>query len=265
MTLRLWPRSLAGQLVLVLIAALAAAQVVTLVVFLQNRRSAIEAAAREQIIGRTAALVRLLEDTPPELQPRILDAAGSPRLLYTVSTTPAVTHTVLPPDEEAVADVVTAQFGNREVRVELGDREWRPPPATPGPGRGSRRARRRDTAPRRPAGSARAPRSHRCAFHRARRRAMVERRDAASEPHTVGVAGHGLHRLHRRGPLDRGGLLGPADHPPLSRLADAAERLGRGAAIPDLRRKDGRRCAAPRMPSTRCRRACVVSSTTAPA
>lgn len=126
MTVRLWPRSLAWQLVLLLLGALLVAQAVSTALFLQSRRSAVEAAAREQILGRTAALVRLLEDTPADLHPRILDTASSSRLVYSIDPEPNVAATNLPPGESELAVLLADQFGNRDVRVELADREWRP-------------------------------------------------------------------------------------------------------------------------------------------
>lgn len=123
---RLRPRSLAAQLTLLLLAALVGAQAVSTVVFLQNRRSAIEVAVREQILGRTAALVRLLEDTPPTLHQRILETAGSPRLAYSIAAAPALTMNAPPRDEPELASLLAEAFGGREVRIAVGERDWRP-------------------------------------------------------------------------------------------------------------------------------------------
>lgn len=233
MKLGLWPRSLAAQLVLVLMAALLAAQVVTLVVFLQNRRSAVEAAAREQIIGRTAALVRLIEDTPPALQQRILDTAGSPRLLYSVSDTPLIAKTRLPPDGEAVVEVIAAQFGDRAVHVELADREWRPrnlrEPRDHESNDGRDRREERDNRDRR---SFRVPTVALSIALRDGRWLNAETQlpnpilwawpVAVSTGLTAAAmllaVGFSVRRITR----------------PLRRLAEAADRLGRGETIPDL-------------------------------
>ncbi len=81
---RLWPRTLAGQLVLLLLLALFGAQLLSFVIFADERRLALLAAGREQVIARTAALVRLLRETPPELHDRIVRAASSDRLRFTI-------------------------------------------------------------------------------------------------------------------------------------------------------------------------------------
>ncbi len=82
---RLWPRTLAGQLVLLLLLALFGAQLLTFLIFADERRLALLAAGREQVIARTAAVVRLLAETPPELHRRIVRAASSDRLRFTIA------------------------------------------------------------------------------------------------------------------------------------------------------------------------------------
>ena len=73
---RLWPRSLAGQLVLIVLAALLAGQLLSLAIFADERRVALRVANREQVLQRTAGLVRLLEETPEGLHDRILQASS---------------------------------------------------------------------------------------------------------------------------------------------------------------------------------------------
>ena len=90
MRLRLFPRSLAGQLSVLLIAAVLIAQVVTLVFFAESRRSAIDAAAREQVLGRIATLANLIEETPVGQRDRILGALSTSRFTYSVTPEPLV-------------------------------------------------------------------------------------------------------------------------------------------------------------------------------
>jgi signal transduction histidine kinase len=71
-----WPRNLAGQLVLIVLVALLAGQALSLLVFADERRMALRAANREQVLARTAGLVRLLEETPATLHGRILKASS---------------------------------------------------------------------------------------------------------------------------------------------------------------------------------------------
>jgi signal transduction histidine kinase len=60
---RFWPRTLTAQLVTLLLLALVAAQLVTFAILHDERRGTVEALAREQVLERAAALVRLTEDT----------------------------------------------------------------------------------------------------------------------------------------------------------------------------------------------------------
>src|SRR5690606_5918160 len=71
-----WPRSLGGQLVALLLIALIVAQAFTLWIFTDERRGALVDQARGSIVSRTAAIVRLLEETPEPLNERILDAVS---------------------------------------------------------------------------------------------------------------------------------------------------------------------------------------------
>ena len=73
---RLWPRNLAGQLVLIVLVAVLAGQLLSLIIFADERRIAVRAANREQVLARTAGLVRLLEETPASLRERILKASS---------------------------------------------------------------------------------------------------------------------------------------------------------------------------------------------
>ncbi|MCB9948160.1 MAG: HAMP domain-containing protein [Rhodospirillaceae bacterium] len=87
---RLWPGSLAGQLIVLLLGALVLAQAVTAVIFIDERAVAIRAAGRDLVLARTAAVVRLLEETPPELHDRVLTAASWFRLAFTIGDESAV-------------------------------------------------------------------------------------------------------------------------------------------------------------------------------
>jgi hypothetical protein len=80
----LWPGSLAGQLVLIVLVALVAGQLSSLLIFADERRVALRAASREQVLARTAGLVRLLEETPPELRERILRASSGGSVRFQV-------------------------------------------------------------------------------------------------------------------------------------------------------------------------------------
>lgn len=87
---RFWPRGLTGQLLAVLLVALLAGQALSLALIADERRLALRAANREQVLTRTASLVRLLAETPPELHERILAAVSSRALRFSLDEESAV-------------------------------------------------------------------------------------------------------------------------------------------------------------------------------
>lgn len=89
-SLTLLPKNLTGQMIALLLAALVAAQAVSLLIFFDERRQAVRMAVRAQVLSRTVSIVRLLADTPPELSPRIIDAASGPRLGFWLGEESAV-------------------------------------------------------------------------------------------------------------------------------------------------------------------------------
>jgi signal transduction histidine kinase len=90
----IWPQRLAAQLIALLLFALIASQIVSLVILLDERGHALRAADRAQVLARTASIVRLMEASPPELQPHILRTASSPRLRFWVADDHAVDATI---------------------------------------------------------------------------------------------------------------------------------------------------------------------------
>ncbi len=119
----LWPRRLAAQLVALLLSALVVSQAVSLIILLDERRLALRAAERAQVLARTASIVRLVEATPPTLHPQILGTASSPRLRFSVDDDHAVDATVGAyrhnPLQERLAELLGG--GARQVLVELSD------------------------------------------------------------------------------------------------------------------------------------------------
>jgi signal transduction histidine kinase len=88
---RLWPASLTAQLVLLLLLALVASQLVTFAILRDERRGAVEALAREQVLERAAALVRLIETTArQDERRRALRAFSSRQLRFWLADEPVV-------------------------------------------------------------------------------------------------------------------------------------------------------------------------------
>ncbi len=118
---RILPRTLRGQLVLVILATFLVVQGISLILFVDERGMAVRAALGLESAGRAANVVRLLEATPEELLPDILRAADSPLVQFTVDPVASIDHL----NHSAGGDVAAriASFLNddtpREIRVEL--------------------------------------------------------------------------------------------------------------------------------------------------
>ena len=74
---RLWPSSLAGRLVVLLVAALALAQIALLVVLRSQRDAMVDGIAHSQALNQTVTFVRLLAAYPPDEGERIAAAFRS--------------------------------------------------------------------------------------------------------------------------------------------------------------------------------------------
>lgn len=86
---RFWTRSLAGQMVVVLLLALVLSQIVAFVIYRDERTQALRGALKEEFLARTAAVTRLLDATPADLHGEILRAGGSAITRYWLAPAPA--------------------------------------------------------------------------------------------------------------------------------------------------------------------------------
>lgn len=109
---RLFPHSLGGQLLVMLLLALAITQVLGLVLLTDERNRAVRAALGLEAAGRAANVVLLLDSAPEDLHISILRAADSPLVRFEVGPAPKAPHT------SAEADVVL-----RQIREILGEPE----------------------------------------------------------------------------------------------------------------------------------------------
>ena len=134
--MRLMPRSLRGQLVLLILAALVVAQAVSIWLFVDERGLAVRAALGMEAAGRAANIARLIEEAPQELHPSILRAADSPLVRFDLGDKPLVDHKghddsgILVPRIRALLD----EPPGRNIRVELHQIQGALPPI-PGLGR----------------------------------------------------------------------------------------------------------------------------------
>lgn len=122
--------SLRGQLVLLIVAALAAAQTISLWLFVDERGLAVRAALGFEAAGRAANVALLLEEAPESLHQAILRAANSPLVRFELADNPDVDH-ASHADGGAVEARVRGLLGgaeHREIRVELHEVEHGIPP-----------------------------------------------------------------------------------------------------------------------------------------
>jgi len=131
---RLLPKSLGGQLISLLLLALIVSQAVSLWMFHGERKVALIEVARDSVLNRTISMVRLLEETPEELHPHILDAASSRIAVFWIDDYPEVDDPGDDRAEERLTGLLQEQLGpDRTIHVDLStDRlpplRLRPPP-----------------------------------------------------------------------------------------------------------------------------------------
>jgi signal transduction histidine kinase len=121
---RLIPRGLTGQLLAVVLLALLVGQALSLAIFADERRHALRTVNREQVLSRTASLVRLLAETPVGLHERILEATSSSQLRFRLEGASAVDPRVPRHAHNRLAQQLTELIGEnglRPVLVEVRD------------------------------------------------------------------------------------------------------------------------------------------------
>lgn len=116
---RLFPQSLGGQLLVMLLLALAITQGLGLLLLTDERNRAVRAALGLEAAGRAANVALLLDSAPGDLHASILRAADSPLVRFGVGPSPEAPH------DSAEADLVLRQIRqilgepNREVRADV--------------------------------------------------------------------------------------------------------------------------------------------------
>jgi signal transduction histidine kinase len=130
--LRLWPHSLAGQLIALLLIALVVAQLLTLWLFAGERRVALVELAQNTIVSRTVSLVRLVEDASDSQRPEMMQAISSRFLWFWIDDRPALPVTGGGRTDRRIAAMLAGELGtDRDIRVDVSRR----PPAREAPPR----------------------------------------------------------------------------------------------------------------------------------
>ena len=117
--MRLAPKSLAGQLTLLLLLALAVAQSVAVALFAWERIEALRDAHRENAVARAATVVRLLRDTPPALHDAVIAAASTGITRFSLAPEPLVVETGTGEGVAAVARELGAALGAGPERIRV--------------------------------------------------------------------------------------------------------------------------------------------------
>ena len=110
--MRLLPRSLFGRLILVMLTGLVLAQLLSAFILLRDRGQVLYDAVRENLIGRTAGIVRLLDSLAPTDRLRLLPLLSSPDLQIALSRQPVAMNDTSGESEPA-SDVVRKQLLER--------------------------------------------------------------------------------------------------------------------------------------------------------
>lgn len=140
---RLVPKSLVGQLIVVVLVTLVLTQIIGAFIFADERRSALRTLGEGETLSRTASIARVIGETPTDLHKRVLRAATSKRLKFWVSDISAVPHqdstfvtnrvaarlrslAEIPSERAVLVDVREVEFGmfrNRLERAKERDRD----------------------------------------------------------------------------------------------------------------------------------------------
>lgn len=90
MTSRWWPRSLRGQMIALVLLGLGVAQGLGFAVYQVQYQSDIRSIRDENVLARVVSVTRLLAATPTPVHERVVQAASSPPLRFTLTPTPIV-------------------------------------------------------------------------------------------------------------------------------------------------------------------------------
>jgi len=123
---RLVPKSLAGQLIAILLLALVGGHVLTLIIFSDERREVVEETNRRQALTRIVAVVRLLNATPENLHERVIDSASTPLLQFSLGQQPVEQIIAAHRRDAKMANALAARLGPlaEAVMVQSRDRDF---------------------------------------------------------------------------------------------------------------------------------------------
>lgn len=119
--MKVLPRTLRAQIALLVLGVLFLAQALSLWFFVDERSLAVQAAIGADAAGRAANVAQLIEGAPPELHAQIVRAATSPLVRFDLANAPTVPHG--DHDEggavEARIRALLGESYSRDIRVEV--------------------------------------------------------------------------------------------------------------------------------------------------
>jgi len=124
---RFMPKSLVGQLILVVVITLVVTQIIGAFIFADERRAALRTLGEGETLSRTASIARVIGETPDNLHKRVLRAATSKRLKFWVSDVSAVPRQDLSFMNNRVAERLRALAeipNTRAVLVDVREVKW---------------------------------------------------------------------------------------------------------------------------------------------
>lgn len=119
---RFLPKSLAGQLIGLILVALLGGHITAIVILADERKEALQASSRGEVLARTATIARLLAVSPSDLHPQLLENAQSPFVQFSISDHSATLSGPIGTREQIVIERLRRflDIPNAEVRVRLG-------------------------------------------------------------------------------------------------------------------------------------------------
>jgi signal transduction histidine kinase len=115
----LFPRSLAGQLLLLLLGGVFCAHVLGIVLFYLDSPNPVQLAQRNQITNRAASAVRLLEVAPKASIPQLLEAMSSPTEKFWVDQASGAERATMNENEAQLTRELARKIGGADHQVTL--------------------------------------------------------------------------------------------------------------------------------------------------
>lgn len=136
---KLWPRTLGGQLILVMLLAVAVSQLVTLVIYRFERAKAVRGVIGEECVGRAVSAFRLAEGIPAAQREETLSAVETPLTRLWLSDREAASpqdwqaearrHLLKPTSAIGRHSSTASLFSHDPMLARTADSDWRQLPA----------------------------------------------------------------------------------------------------------------------------------------